>query len=121
MTINEFFYWLQGYFELSGSQAALTPTQAACICRHVELARVWASERAVGIPENLTVIGALAKLIADGADGADALTSAIRSDIHDQFEHVIDPQAGGPEQQAKLNAIHNGGRPHRPGEPVYRC
>jgi hypothetical protein len=31
------------------------------------------------------------------------------------FAHSIDPKAGGPEQQAKLNAIHN------PGESRPRC
>jgi len=53
-------------------------------------------------------------------DFTSVATAAIRTMVHEQFEHVIDPHAGDPEQQAKLNAIHHG-RPTRPGEPVYRC
>ena len=48
------------------------------------------------------------------------------------FQHDIDPKAGGPEVQAKLNAIHAGAGQshpstniggHAPGRPdvVYRC
>lgn len=32
------------------------------------------------------------------------------------FIHEIDPSAGGPKEQAALNAAHGSG-----GEPVYRC
>lgn len=41
MTSREFVYWLQGYFELSGS-TSLTIEQAQCIKRH--LAMVFAHE-----------------------------------------------------------------------------
>lgn len=101
----------------SGSEAALTASQATSIGRHIALARAWALPRTGSIPERLSVIEALAKLIADGSAGADAVTGAIRSHIHEQFEHVIDPAAGNAEQQAKLNAIHHGPS----GTPVNRC
>lgn len=32
------------------------------------------------------------------------------------FEHDIDPKAGGPEKQAKLNQLHHGG-----GDVTMRC
>jgi hypothetical protein len=121
MNTTEFFYWLQGYFELSGTTEPLTADQAKCITRHTALVReVWARARTVPLPEKLIVIEALATAIVNGADGS-AITPQIRASIHEQFEHVIDPAAGGPEQQAKLDAIHSGGKPWRPGEPVYRC
>jgi len=73
--------------------------------------------------------------------GPDAATMSaeqrelIRRHLALVFQHDIDPSAGGPEAQAKLNAIHEGmTRPeveafvkaelkHRPpsGGPVMRC
>lgn len=37
MTEREFCYWLQGYFELSGSTNGLTADQVECIRRHLQL------------------------------------------------------------------------------------
>jgi hypothetical protein len=133
MTDNEFFYWLQGFFELSGTQAPLTRDQAECIHRHIDLVRDHCKTSAQGpahaarrLPERIAGINALVEMITADNSGTDAIaamaTKAIRSNIHEQFVHVIDPAAGDTEQQAKLNAIHSGGGPTRPmGDPVYRC
>jgi chromosome condensin MukBEF ATPase and DNA-binding subunit MukB len=122
MTDTQFFYWLQGYFELSGSKEPLSPEQAACIEKHAALIRasLVPGEK---ICERVRVVETMAKLLRQEYSTAIArtCTTAIRSTIHEQFEHVIDPAAGGPEQQAKLNAIHHGGHP-LPGEkPIMRC
>jgi hypothetical protein len=40
MTSRDFCYWLQGFFELGGTEAAqkgLTPAQAECVARHLRL------------------------------------------------------------------------------------
>lgn len=131
MTDNEFFYWLQGFFELSGSTAPLTPEQADCIHRHIALVREHCKAAAQGpahaarsLPERIAGINALVEMIIADNSGTDAIaavaTKAIRTNVHEQFVHVIDPKAGDATQQAKLNGIHGGpARPH--GEPVYRC
>jgi hypothetical protein len=46
---------------------------------------------------------------------SDKQVETIRAHLSMVFAHSIDPKAGGPEQQAKLNAIHN------PGESRPRC
>lgn len=42
----------------------------------------------------------------------------IRGLTAEQFEHVIDPQAGDPDTQAKLNTVHHW---HHGERPVARC
>jgi hypothetical protein len=130
MTDNEFFYWLQGFFELGGSQAPLTHEQADCIHRHIDLVREHNRPAAQGpviaarLPERIAGINALVEMITADNSGTDAIaavaTQAIRANIHAQFVHVIDTQAGGPEQQSALNKIH-GGCQSTDGPPVYRC
>lgn len=46
----------------------------------------------------------------------EAATMKIKAEVHEQFVHVIDPSAGGPEVQAKLNTIHGGS-----GNTTMRC
>ena len=46
-------------------------------------------------------------------------TANIRKLVHDQFEHVIDPQADDGETQTKLNTIHHGQPPW--DKPLIRC
>ena len=112
MRTNEFFYWLQGYFELSGSTAALTPDQFSCIGRHLALV---GADGAVRTSKARSII----EFALDGAMTTEVATARLRAEIHHQFVHVIDPEAG-PEAQAKLNEIHAGpgGIPNRPG---MRC
>jgi hypothetical protein len=121
MDHDQFFYWLQGYFEISGTTEPLTAEQAQCIERHVSLVRagLTAGQR---LDERISVIETMAKLLRTECKAAisKVATTAIRQTIHEQFEHVIDPKAGGAEQQAKLDAIHHGPRPLG-SAPVYRC
>lgn len=37
MTSRDFCYWLQGYFELNGTDAMITSEQASCIRKHLAL------------------------------------------------------------------------------------
>lgn len=114
MRINEFFYWLQGYFEISGTTAALTRDQLAMITRHLDLVDVGKG----GSPDAARIgkIRAIVEFALDGSMAAEAATLKIRVEVSDQFVHVIDPAAGGPEAQAKLNAVHGNGQ-----RPQMRC
>lgn len=118
MNPTNFFYWLQGYFELSGSDEPLTLDQASMIIAHANL--VAESDR--GVP--LVKIQLLAELIVTDPDLSEGFTSKIQNLASETFEHVIDPAAGPPDEQERLNAIHNAGRPmpsihNRP--PLARC
>lgn len=129
MTENELFYWLQGFFELTlcDGPAFLSRTRAECIKRHVALARA-SLRRGQQLGERVARIELIADMIlTPGSDNSDELTqrmqdltTRLRAEVDAQFQHVIDPQAGGAEQQAKLNEIHSGGRPPH-GEPIMRC
>jgi hypothetical protein len=37
MTERDFCYWLQGYLELAGTDAALTPERVECVRRHLSM------------------------------------------------------------------------------------
>jgi hypothetical protein len=119
MTDTEFFYWLQGYFELSATESPLSHSQADCIVRHAGLVRALAIERRYAMPERVTDVAVLARMITEDAPATmgERCTNEIRSIVADQFQHVIDPAAGGPEVQASLHKIHSGPN----GTPVYRC
>lgn len=118
MTPNEFFYWLQGYFEIHGVDVPpLDDQQIDCIIRHDRLVAA-AGERG----EQMIKIGVVLELMRDGTMPRDKGTESIRRMVAQQFGHVIDPQAGGPEVQQHLNKIHNiiGGVDPKTGA-VYRC
>ena len=116
MRENEFFYWIQGYFELAGDDAGpLTASQVECIVNHVMLVESRG--------ENLAAAAVMIRLFKDGMFSAENLTTKLRELSAAQFLHVIDPSAGGPEVQAKLIAIHGppqiGGK--GPGGVLMRC
>jgi hypothetical protein len=119
MTDTEFFYWLQGYFELSASDSTPAPPQADCIARHAGLVRALAIERRHAMLPRVTAVAVLARMITEDAPSpmGERCTNEIRSIVADQFQHVIDPAAGGPEVQAHLHKIHTGPS----GAPVMRC
>ena len=116
MRINEFFYWLQGYFEISGMADALTSEQCTLILRHLDLVDVGKG----GSPDaaRLGKMRTLLDLAVEGTLPRGIATEKIRSEVSEQFIHVIDPAAGGPEVQAKLNTIHGPGTGYGPGK---RC
>lgn len=129
MSPNEFFYWLQGFFELSDTPGPLSMTQADCIGRHVALVMHWLGEGKQGGGAHPQTIARLhevrtfAKLLIDARPDAmrEEFTTQIRTIVHEQFVHVIDPQAGDAETQEKLNEIHHGPRPHPWDRPLMRC
>jgi hypothetical protein len=108
MTETEFYYWLQGFFELSGTAGlALTVEQAKCIGRHAALVR--ASGQDVKLP--FIMVEFLALVLDDAlVQPADRVefTSRVQAEIAGQFIHVIDPSSGTPEQVAEKQAIHDG-------------
>ena len=48
MTARDFVFWLQGFFEIDGTGAGLTPTQTACIKRHLALVFVHDIDPSMG-------------------------------------------------------------------------
>lgn len=96
MTETEFFYWLQGYFELSALMGVVTlnDKQVDCIRKHLQLVDK-PGERLVEIRVMLRM-GTL----------NERLITSLREVISEQFQHVIDPAAGDEKTQKRLNKIH---------------
>jgi hypothetical protein len=118
METNEFFYWLQGFFELTGADVPpLSDWQIECIIRHDRLVAAQSGRRG----EQMIKIGVMLEAMRDGLIDRPKGTEAVRKMVAHQFQHVIDPQAGDAEQQAKLNAIHDLGHVDPKTGAVYRC
>lgn len=115
MTPQEFFYWLQGFFELGGIAGPIyiDARVAACVLAHIDLI----GERARG--EGVIEVRTLTRLAANAktSEETQRYTDAIAAAVANVFTHVIDPLAGDAAVQARLNALH------RPGDhrPVARC
>ena len=106
-----FWYWIQGWLELAGDSAdPLTASQVECIVDHIMLVE----DRG----ENIHTASTMIRLFKDGMLSAENLTTKLRELAAAEFLHEIDPKAGGPEVQAKLNAIHGPGTGYGPGK---RC
>ena len=121
MTNRDFFYWLQGHFELGAPNTYIDKRQADLILRHVAMV----ADRGEGLAE----VRVLARMLSTGpaVETAAVMTNDMREVVGGEFLHVLDPQDGGPEEQAKLNAFH-AANPHmdpkRPADPsgrVMRC
>ena len=108
VTPPEFFYWLQGFFELRRDDDPLTMVQATCISRHASLV-LESGATAPGVVRVQT----MAHMLEAGLDPT-IITASIKKAVAEVFEHVIDPSAGGPDVQEKLNAIHG-------PAPLVRC
>ena len=127
MTHTSFFYWLQGYFELCRSNRTSEPClsleHVACIMQHAAL--VSASNFPSPAPgarhpddARFALVCTLLTLMYEGVAGLELGTAKLRTLIHEQFAHVIDPQAGPAETQALLNNLHHAGVG---GKPLQRC
>lgn len=103
-TETEFAYWLQGFFEISGTDQ-LTVDQAKIIL-----------EAAKTLPANQQK---LAQKITDTIiqNGAANAGPEIAEILNDMFEHHIDPSYAG--NQDQFNSIHNNGK--WPNKPGVRC
>lgn len=114
MQPTEFFYWIQGYFELSSDESPLTPEQVEVIKRHAQLVHATT--------KSAPSVSAVEHVLAGHSAAPGPVTDAIVLIVADVFEHVIDPAAGDAEQQAKLNKIHCGGlSPSQDPRPLIRC
>ena len=103
-TETEFAYWLQGFFEISGTDQ-LTVDQAKIIL-----------EAAKTLPANQQK---LAQKITDTIiqNGAANAGPELAEILNDMFEHHIDPSYAG--NQNQFNSIHNNGK--GPNKPGVRC
>lgn len=122
MHSNEFFYWLQGYFELLGAEVQpLTDWQIDCIIRHDRLVSAAGNGRG----EQMIKIGIMLDLMRDGTVDRSKGTESVRRLVAHQFQYVIDPQAGDESTQQALNKVHGGTSVIGGVDPktgaVYRC
>jgi hypothetical protein len=132
-----FFYWIQGYFELvelvhrdlnardEPNPSILSYTQFECVLRHIAL--VEATVGNDNLPGRLIAIKALADRV--DRDNLELMTLTIRGIVHDQFAHVID-KIDPPEKQQELNEIHSPAPVNKPkpslqtnpfDKPMMRC
>lgn len=115
MKANEFAYWLQGFFEINGSDAALTAAQAKAI-----LAKTEKVELAQGNPQTLAFVAyAKGSLSTASRVASDELLKVVTDDLKTKlnavFVHEIDPSYEGDQNQF--------GKIHRPNGPDFtvRC
>jgi hypothetical protein len=120
MTPQDFMYWLQGFFELTnnddlpkgiGGAGVFTPWQVECVLKHSALVAAN-HKRGDAMLKIDTVLEMMRDKVVDPKVG----TEKVRAIVAHAFEHVIDPKAGGPEEQARLNRIHGA-----PSGVTYRC
>lgn len=118
MSPQDYFYWLQGFFELTDNfevpkgegLCTLTGWQVKCIIKHDDLVAAHGT-RGEAMIKIRTVLDMMNEQSIDLRVG----TAKIRAIVAHTFEHVIDPAAGGSEVQKKLDAIHG------KSGVVYRC
>lgn len=127
MSPQDYFYWLQGFFELTDNfevpkgeglceerrrlvRRTLTGWQVKCVIKHDDLVAAHGTRNEAMIKIR-TVLDMMNEQSIDLRVG----TAKIRAIVAHTFEHVIDPAAGGSEVQKKLDAIHG------KSGVVYRC
>jgi ABC-type transporter MlaC component len=123
MKAVEFAYWLQGYFEISGTEDTLTVPQARKIlstAKKVRAGREEAEKDAMDFVFSLTaLLGCTTPelKIADTALTAvlKEATPQLKKQLNNLFQHAIDPSYDG--DQSQFNNHHNGSN----GGPVMRC
>ena len=126
MTRQNFLYWLQGYFELCEAAGhhvlRLDQKTFQCVTNHAHL--VYAAEGleyGAALPRpgaDTLVFDWLVAFSPNDGGLNERSTAVLRRLLNAAFKHVIDPAAGGPDMQEKLNAIHGSGG--HDGE-VMRC
>ena len=124
MRASELCYWLNGFFELSGSQDALTKEQFKCLQAHLNLALMTEQDNR---SDGLKFLNFLEGVLGTAEAGAtNEATQAIRKRLADEFEHVIDPSYN--LDPKKAQAVHDAWKDNRrPGhgpnhsDAVYRC
>lgn len=94
MTSRDFCYWLQGHFELNGTDAGMTPKQAALVQKHLSLVFIHEIDPSAG----------------------DEDMQAKLNEVHGNEAAALDN--GAPAGDKPIGKVSSGddGRP-----PVYRC
>jgi len=107
MTSINFCYWLQGKFEIDGPNLRhLTGAQVEMISRHLNMVLVHEPDTEVPFIHWLRDILAFGDSSKIGWSEANVVL--IRQRLNLCFIHVIDPELGDAEHQAKLDEAHNG-------------
>lgn len=116
MYSREFCYWLQGYFELSNTDA-LTPSKISTIRNHLSMVEKVEGELK-GFPAWLC--GALDALSFDNNTGQveEKYANMIKEKLDTSFKHVVDSKPSKPNTPFKPNNVP--GQPD-PTNQAYRC
>lgn len=124
MKERDFFYWLQGAYEIVGV-TAVSVHNIDIIENHANL--VKETLRLQGEEPSIAFL-AICDLISQHKAAPDRRDCArisvqMQKTLSHQFEHVIDPSFGGQDVQDQLNAVHAGGFQPMKGKDgeVYRC
>ena len=119
MTSRDFFYWLQGLFELSEDLTCLSANQIVLIQKH--LALVFKSQVDASRNADANVGARFCSWLEGFLEGKEdetleaASVSKIRERLNDQFLHAIDPTF---QNRDELSEMHSGRKPED-GEPRY--
>ena len=110
MTSINYLYWLQGKFEIDGPNLRhLTGAQVDMISRHLNMVLVHEPDTEVPFIHWLRDILAFGDNSKTG--WSEANVALVRQRLNLCFIHVIDPELGDAEHQAKLDEAHNGSKP----------
>lgn len=121
MKAEHFCFWLQGYFEISGSSLALTTHQTGLVLAHLELVFAHDKQRGTLAFEFCAHLKGHFTLNPDMLDLSAEQVVLMRKSLGNVFKHEIDPAMGDLKHQTKLNAIHHPSRPTGPGGELLRC
>jgi hypothetical protein len=126
MKHQDFYFWLQGYFELRADDDAFTDVQLDYILNHLNLVKKVDGPLggfAAWIDGMLSAF-VIARRAGPGYPGQHAFTKSIQEKLSECFAHEVDNKydAGKHGAKAELAEIH---KPHHPpfdpGSTLIRC
>lgn len=119
MEYRDFVYWLQGYFELGGSQT-LNKEQVKKVYNHLKMTFKY-NEKNEKSSKARDFAFWLDGVISQQSEGLILMTCPeIARRLNNVFEHEIDPSM--PDPTKELTALHTGPKwPTPPPGVTYRC
>lgn len=108
MTIREFMYWLQGYFEITDSEIPPKDFEKK-VKAHIELAKLCDKAPNPVLKANLSLIEAFLE---------SRNYSALKQVLNNSFVHAIDGDYK--VDQTVANEIHAGAKPLSPTDPIVK-